>query len=111
MIKNCLRSEKDFFKYEIKHNDEVIANAHLLSIRDKNDISSMDEDNKAKVNLDMLIHRALDSWEFADKDGKPLTLTLVNIKDLADEYYMALVTGITNHEAEVSKEAEGIEKN
>jgi hypothetical protein len=111
MIKNCLRSETDFFHYDIKHKDVKIATAHSLSMRDKSVLFKKDEDSVWIDSTHKMVISALEDWEFADKDGVKLPINTKSLDDLADDYYLALVTGIREHEEAISKEAEGIEKN
>lgn len=111
MIKNCLRSQKDFFNYDIMHKGEKIANAHLLSMRDKSVVFGSEENKIWVENTHDMIIKALNNWEFADDSGMILPINKETLDDLEDDYYMSLVNGITEHELAVQQEAKDIEKN
>jgi hypothetical protein len=100
MIKDCFRNTNEFFSYDIKHNDVVIAKAHSLSIIDKTYIFRGENSDIVEM-----IIRALDNWEF------DMPITKANINLLKDEYQLALINQITEHENIVVTEAVEIEKN
>ena len=112
MIKNCFITDSDFFEYDIKYKDEIIASAHTLSIRDKQKIFKFSAETEAPdTDQALLIKCALDSWQFADKDGKVLPITLDNVANLKQEYFNVLALAVMEHEIAVNKEAQDIEKN
>lgn len=112
MIKNCFITDSDFFEYNIKFKDEIIATAHTLSIRDKQKIFKFNAETETPdTDQTLLIKCALDSWQFADKAGKVLPITVDNVANLKQEYFNALAIGIMQHEIDVNTEAKEIEKN
>jgi len=119
MIKNCRVSDLPQYGYDIKHNDEVIAKAHLLGIRDKTRLfqslftKKAGDSETTSINMDTavdMICSALDSWEFANGD-KIMPITKQNIDSLLPEYINTLTLAIIEAESAAMATAQGIEKN
>lgn len=106
MIKNCYITDIPQYGYDIKYNDEVIARAELLNIRDKQMIFQ-----DGKNDSIMLIMKAVKTWEFADNTGTILPITPENIALLKPEYFTLLANSITEAELATMAAVEGIEKN
>jgi len=117
MIKNCRISDLPMYGYDIKYNDEVIAKAELLNIRDKTRLFQslfVKDDDRAQIDMAIgceVIAQAVKSWEFADDKGVALPITKDNAAMLLPEYVYAMVTAIVNQESAVMASVEGIEKN